>query len=257
MVSFIFYGSNNNLKNECVKTIKRFLYTTADCYKIYEFETFNSKIEKELEHIEGVRIYILDLDNPTYDTCTFARKIREKRDIESQIILITERDKSNVLDDLNNILYLDLLTYDDNLEKALMKSINDAYEIVTRHSVYSFSSFDEVYRLPYNDVYIINKNKKSDSVTIYTKDDSYIHNVSLNFVDESLNVDPRFLKVHRSSIINIHKVSFYDVKSNTIYFDNGMQTSLISRDRKSVLIDTLKNFEKRVERESDEEEVVE
>ena len=66
------------------------------------------------------------------------------------IILLTKRDKSEVVEELNNVLYLDLLQIDERLIFTLAGALRDAYDIVSRYSVYSFSIFDEIYRLPYN-----------------------------------------------------------------------------------------------------------
>lgn len=246
MINFIICVNDNEVRRQLVLTTKNFLYKTLDCYKIHEFETYNHTVQGEIDHIKGIKIYLLDLDNPSCDVLSMAKNARSNGDFDSQIILLTRRQKGEVFDDLNNILYLDLLTMDECFEKELIKSIMSAHGIVTRHSAYGFSSYDEVYRIPYDDIYMINKRQNSDTVDIITRDDSYVQNASLKTVYEGLKSDPRFLLVHRSSIINVHKVTLYDIKSNTVYFDNGLDSNLVSRDKKPSLIMALKNLDKRI-----------
>ena len=242
MISFITYDKNGELRELYSKVVKKFFYTSIDRYKIYEYDRINQETLNEIEHIEGVRIYILNLDTPGYDASKFARKIRSDGDLISPIILLTKRDKSEVVEELNNVLYLDLLQIDERLIFTLAGALRDAYDIVSRYSVYSFSIFDEIYRLPYNDIYMIKKNFKDDSVTIYTKDDTYTDYITIRGIESELASDLRFLKIHRSVIINLYKVIGYDKKSNTLSFCNGMTTNMISRHGKSILTTRLKNF---------------
>lgn len=240
MISFIIYAKNEKVREVSTKVIKKFLYTTDDYYKIYELETYNLDIQDKLEHIQGVRIYILDLDNSSYDACEIARKIRCNGDFVSPIILLTKKDKSLVIENLSNILYSDLLKIDERLIFSLMRSLKSAYNIITRYAVYSFLTYDEIYRIPYNDIYMICKNFKEDSVTIYTKDDTYLNYITIKGVEDVLCNDPRFLKIHRSCIVNIHKVVSYDRKSGTLVFNNGLKTNRIAKSRKAILYSKLK-----------------
>jgi len=242
MVNFIIYDDDYTRKELYTKVIRKFLYSSNDKYNIYEFSVDNCDTRENVSHIEGVRIYLINLDMELSDGINIARRIRENGDFISPVLLITSRDKKNVIENLRNILFLDLLSYDENIVKNLLLSFGDAYKIVTRHSVYTFSAFDEVYRLPYNDIYYIVKNLKDDSVTIHTKDDSYLHYTSVKSVEKILGDDPRFFKTHRSCIINLYNVSFYDRKDNVVVFNNGSTTNLVARHSKSKLAEKLKEF---------------
>lgn len=242
MVSFIIYDNDTYMRDLYVKIIKKFLYTSLDFYKIYEYDKYNIEVEESLNHIEGARIYVINIDVPGPNPLDIARKIRDRGDFVSPIILITNRDKKLLIENLKNILFLDIISQDDKIVTNLLKSLKDAHRIVTKHSVYTFSAFDEVYRIPYNDIYYIKKNLNDDSVTIYTKDDTYLNYITVKDIEKSLMGDPRFFKSHRSCIINLYNVSSYDRRCNIVVFNNGMKVDLVSRHNKSILAQKLKDI---------------
>lgn len=241
MVSFIIYDNDSNMRELYIKIIRKFLYNTSDYYRIYEFDKYNLEVQEKIKHIEGTRIYLINIDVPGPNGLDLARKIRDYGDFISPIILLTSKDKRSIYDNLQNILFLDIIKQDDRIIRNLMISLRDAYKIVTRHSVYTFSAFDEVYRIPYNDIYYIKKNINDDSVTIYTKDDSYLDYITVKGIEKLLK-DPRFFKVHRSCIINLYNVASYDRKGNIVIFNNGMQINLVSRHNKAILAERLKEY---------------
>lgn len=238
MTSFIIYDSDLKRREIYLKVIRRFLYTSLDYYTIYEFDRYSIKVQEDLEHIEGTKVYLVNAD--IEGGMILAKKIRSNGDFISPLIFFTSKNRKDVLASLRNILYLDVIETGDQLISDLMQSLVETYKIVTRHSVYTFMSFDEVYRLPYNDIYYIQKNLNDDSVTIYTKDDTYTDYVTIKALVEKLEVDPRFFKVHRSCIINLYNVASFDKKSNTIIFNNGMSINLVSRYNKAILVERLK-----------------
>lgn len=242
MTSFIIYERDKELRNLYIKVIRKFLYTSLDYYEIFEFDKITPKMKNKISKMKGIKIFIIDIDTPGPSALDFARKLREEGDFTSQIILLTRKDKNIVIDELYNILFLDFIHIDDELVTLLFRSLKDAYKIVTRHSVYTFSIFDEIYRISYNDIYFIKKNLNDDSVTIYTKDDTYLNYITVKGIESILSNDARFFKVHRSCIVNLYNVSSYDRKTNTIIFSNGLQTCSISKTFKAKLTQRLKDF---------------
>lgn len=242
MLSFIIYENDENKKKLYERIIKNFLYTSEDCYRVYEFNEKTSNLNEKIKSIEGVRIFLIDVDIANSKGIEFAKKIRYEGDFISPIILLTSKDRRYLVDRLRNVLFLDIIEHDDDFVHNLLLNLKDAYEIVTRHSVFTFSIFDEVYRIPYNDIYYIKKNMNDDSVTIYTKDDSYLHYTTVKMLDEVLKNDLRFFKTHRSCIINLYNVVSYDRSGNKVVFKNGMTTNLIARNKKKLLAERLKDY---------------
>ncbi len=241
MVNFVIYEKDKELKELYVRIIKKFFYTKRENYKIYECDQYCSKYSKNDTPIGGSKIYLLDLDIADYDMCDFARSLRQDGDFISPIILLTQNNRKNLIDNLHNILYLDFLIIDENIVVSLLRSLKEAYRLVTRYDVYTFSAFDEIYRLLYDDIYLIEKNLNDDSVTIYTKDDSYLHFISIKGAENMLSADPRFFKTHRSCILNIYNVLSYDRKNNIVTFNNGLTTNLVSKSRRAKLAELLRD----------------
>lgn len=242
MLSFVVLEKDEGLRGTYVKLIKNFLYGTNEHYNISEFSTYTVDVDKKIEHKKGTCIYIIDVDDETVDMFKVARRIRNRGDLKSQIILVSKGDKEKYIDKLYNVLFLDFIKIDKRLIFRLMRSIKEAYRIITRYEAYAFTAFDEVYGIVYDDIYFVTKNLNEDSVTIFTKDKKYLNYVSLKGIEAELAGDPRFLKVHRSCIINLYHISSYDKKSNTIFFNNGMQTNLVSRHYKAELAKRIKDF---------------
>ena len=242
MINFVIYYGDEKMRKAIENEIKKFLFSKPDYYKIHSLGT-KKKADEELllKHMEGTKIYIIDIDSD-YKSPAFAKKIRENGDFMSPIILLTKNDRATIIDKLNHVLFLDLIKVDKNFYEVFHECLYNAYKIVTRYSVYSFSIFDEIYRIPYDDIYYIVKNFCDNSVTIYTKDDSFVNYASVRGLDELLCRDARFFRTHRSCIINLSNVSSYDRRNNILVFKNGMTIDMISKKNKPVLIERLKNF---------------
>ncbi len=242
MLSFIIYEKDESRRMNYVKIIRNFFYKSKDNYKIYEFSEENSAMLETVRSIEGVRIFLINVDEDSGNGLKFAKRIRHDGDFISPIILLTSKEKETLVDKIQNVLFLDIVKIDDKLVKNLNVNFKEAFKIATRHSVYTFSIFDEVYRIPYNDIYYIMKNSKGDSVTIYTKDDTYTHYVSVKSLEKTLSNDIRFFKSHRSCIVNLYNVTSYDRKDNIVIFKNGSKINLVAKNKKGEMAKRLKNF---------------
>ena len=63
----------------------------------------------------------------------------------------------------------------------------------------------------------------------------------MTFNEVYKKLDDRFLKVHKSMIVNLDQVKRYEVKKNKLVFKNDEHTHLISRNMKKELIDLVSN----------------
>lgn len=244
MVSFVLYGKDKVLRETCVKVIKKFMSTSEDYYKIYEYDRYSKRERDEIENIVGVKIFLLNLDTPGVDVCSIARSLREGDDMHSQIILLSGQEKVENIEKLNNILYLDYIKTEGEVISKILKSIMDAYRIVTRHEAYGFKSFGEIYRISYDKICYIEKNSYDDSVTIYTLDDSYVDYITIIGIEGMLKSDARFYKTHRSCIVNLYNIEYFDTGRNVIAFKNGMTIDLVSKYRKAELVSLMRSMKK-------------
>lgn len=241
MTNYIIFDEIEERRKLYNRIIMDFLYPSKEYYRTQMLDTKCFNLESLVSNIGGMKIFILNIDVQNGIGFKLAKLIRKHGDFISPIILVTAKRTKEQFDLLNNILYLDLLEMNENFADNLTESIKDAHRIITRQAAYSFSSFDEIYRIPYDNIYYIEKNLNDDSITIYTDEDSYVNYATIKGVEKLLGSDPRFMKVHRSCIINIYNVSSYDCKNNVLIFKNGMKIDLISRQGKSELTKKLKD----------------
>ncbi len=249
MIEFIIYDDIKERRTLYTMAIKNFLYTSLVKYFISEYEKYSINLLQKINHKSGNKIYIINLDVKGINPLKIARKIRESKDFISPIILISKKNKVELLDQLQNVLFLDIILDDDNLFKNLLCDLENAFKIVNSRATYPLAIYDEIYRIPYDDINYIIKNKNDDSVTIYTKDDSFIEYMTVKGIESLLKRDPRFLKTHRSCIINTENVSSIDCKNNIILFKNGESINKISRANKKNLVTKLSKKDNFLEKE--------
>lgn len=109
-----------------------------------------------------------------------------------------------------------------------------------RKAVASASAANEIYiktegklvRLPFD--CILYFENTGDYVKVATRDTNYIIHGSLKFVMQRVN-NPRFMKIHRSYIINMDKIK--DIVDNTLVIENKVIP--ISRAHKGILIQSI------------------
>lgn len=247
MLNFIMYEKNQNNREEVKKVIRKFLYNFKDCYKIYEFDKYNMETKKKIETIQGTKIFLINIDYENAEGLKLAKTVRQSGNIISPIILFTSKNKNEALEDTQRVLFLDIIKLDEQFISKLMENLIEAYRIVTTNAVYTFSIFDEIYRIPYDEIYYIEKNNKDNSVTIHTKDDTYLHYASIKNLEKHLSHDARFYKSHRSCIINIYNIASYDKKDNIVIFNNGTKIDYVAKSRKTELAKMLTESEDSVD----------
>lgn len=235
MINFIIYDCDKQRKMLFSRIIKTFMFKASDSYKIYEFDENNRDVIKSIKHLEGAKIFIISIDSKWAESLNIARKIREYNDFSSPIILVSKNNRTDLIEHLQNILFLDIIVEEENLTTKLLNDLKNAFKIINSRAVYPLNIYDEIYRIPYDDINYIIKNINDDSVTIHTKDDTYTEYITVKKLEKILEKDPRFFKSHRSCIINVYNVSLYDRKNNTISFYNGDVINTISRQNKRIL----------------------
>ena len=87
--------------------------------------------------------------------------------------------------------------------------------------------------IKYKDIIFIERELNSKCCILYTSTGEYRITKSLSEIEEML--DNRFLRTHRSAIINVDKIIEYNVKTNTVIFSTGESTYLVARSKRKEL----------------------
>lgn len=233
-MNFIVIENDKNIKSKINSLIKMYFYDLNIYYNIYNYNVFSNEVFDEIKRISGIKMYLVDSNTKCVRGKCIADKIREINDQLSIIIYFIEKE-TDVLKLVQQSMVFDIILKDKDFINKLCYSLDRAYEYINRYKAFSFTFYNEIFRIPYDEIFFIVKNVNSDSVTIYTKDNTFTNYCTIKNIESNLKDDPRFFKTHRSCIINLFKVSYYDKVYNEIVFNNSERVNLVCRSKKKEL----------------------
>lgn len=241
MINFVIYENELELKNCYEMIILNILGNKQENFKIINYlDEYQKNCDRN--------IYILS-SKDIFETLDIAKKIRDSGDWTSQIIIISNLEKEDNSIFSNRLLILDYIDYNDNINDTLKRAICVAYKILTKNKTLNFRFNGETYRIPYQNILFIEKGNNLNYCTIYTKhDNQYIIKDTINNLEEKLD-SAYFMKTHRSCIVNLYNILYYNYADNIIKFKNK-EIDLIARERRQILKSKL--IEEKIENETSE-----
>lgn len=241
MINFVIYENELELKNCYEMIILNILGNKQENFKIIDYL---GESQKNCDR----NIYILS-SKDIFETLDIAKKIRDSGDWTSQIIIISNLEKEDNSIFSNRLLILDYIDYNDNINESLKRAICVAYKILTKNKTLNFRFNGETYRIPYQNILFIEKGNNLNYCTIYTKhDNQYIIKDTINNLEEKLD-SAYFMKTHRSCIVNLYNILYYNYADNIIKFKNK-EIDLIARERRQILKSKL--IEEKIENKTSE-----
>lgn len=238
MINFVLYEDGKEMRERYKKIILKLIGPNDNNFKIIEIDKYNQEAEKKLSNIVGNKIYLLDVEVPGKSGLDLARKIRNDRDWDSQIIVITSHEQYSNIGYTSKLLMLDFISKYSNIEKELKETLGVAVGIFTKQKSITFTLNGELYKIPYNQILYIEKSLNNNNCKIVTNDGEYFTRDTIQHLEEILSNDQRFMKTHRSCIVNLSNVSSIDLANNIIFFPNK-QIDLIARNKKRELKERL------------------
>ena len=194
----------------------------------------NAELAAKTVNDDAIDLILLDIEMPGMSGLDFLNKISYL----PQIIFITSQRKYafeafeyQVTDFLEKPI--NLIRFNRAIEKA--KEIqNQINEYKKRSNDLYIKQNGKLIRIDYKDISFFEN--VGDYVRIRTTQQNYIIHSTLKNINKKLR-DPRFLKVHRSFIINLDKIK--DIEENSLVIDETVIP--ISRSNKPILMSRL-NF---------------
>ena len=238
MINFVLYEDGKEMRERYKKIILKLIGPNNNNFKIIEIDKYNQEAEKKLSNIVGNKIYLLDVEVPGKSGLDLARKIRNDRDWDSQIIVITSHEQYSNIGYTSKLLMLDFISKYSNIEKELKETLGVAVGIFTKQKSITFTLNGELYKIPYNQILYIEKSLNNNNCKIVTNDGEYFTRDTIQHLEEILSNDQRFMKTHISCIVNLSNVSSIDLANNIIFFPNK-QIDLIARNKKRELKERL------------------
>ena len=241
MLNFVVCDDEKEFREVIIKEIEKFMMNYDVNYEVYQFETYDEDFEKVARSDLGFKVYFFDIKTKNGSGLDAARFIREELEDWNSIIVIVTAFAEYRYEALSNRLYLlDFISKFDNCKakiKEILKIIYKNYN--SREKCLSYEYNYTFYKIELKNIIFIEKEQDSKRCIIYTTYGTF--KAPFTLVSIAKQLDKRFLKVHKSLILNTDKISTYNTKENEVVFVNGMSTNLISRSGRKELINYVAN----------------
>ena len=236
MLNFVVCDDEKEFREVIIKEIEKFMMNYDVNYEVYQFKTYDEDFEEIARSDLGFKVYFFDIKTKNGSGLDAARFIREELEDWNSIIVIVTAFAEYRYEALSNRLYLlDFISKFDNCKakiKEILKIIYKNYN--SREKCLSYEYNYTLYKIELKNIIFIEKEQDSKRCIIYTTYGTF--KAPFTLVSIAKQLDKRFLKVHKSLILNTDKISTYNIKENEVVFSNGMSTNLISRTGRKELI---------------------
>ena len=241
MLNFVVCDEEKEFRELIIKEIDKFMMNYDTEYKKYECESYEEDFEELAKKDMGFKVYFFDIKTKNGSGLDAARFIREELDDWNSIIIIVTAFAEYRYEALSNRLYLlDFISKFDNCKAKLKETLKIIYkQYNSREKCLSYEYNYTLYKIELKNIIYIEKEQDSKRCIIHTTYGNFKAPFTLSAISKQL--DKRFLKVHKSLILNVDKISTYDIKENEVLFVNGTSTNLISRAGKKELIEYVTN----------------
>ena len=231
-MEFVFCDDERVFRSNIRRVIDKVLMNQEYDYDVIEFSKFDPSFKKKIQGSTH-KIYILDIEvKDSISGIDIARKIREN-DWESIIIFVTSHNELGYQALKARIMLLDFISKYDDFENDLESILRKSLSLINSKKTIKFDSEGTSYIIHLSDILYIEKDTVDRKCIIKTTYNEIVVNKTLNYMIQ--NLDDRFYLSHRSCLINTDKIRKIDWKNSVIYFESGISTSLLSRDRKKGL----------------------
>ena len=229
MLNFVIYEDNKMYLQKNVNCINVALANYDIDYRIHKFDKYSDKLMDIIMDKNMKKIYILDVEMDGVSGLELAAKIREV-DWDSIIIIATAYDKYR-----NDVFYTRLMVLDfvckyNGYENRLIDDIKAAFKIVYDQKTFVFKYNHVLYRVPYNHICYIEKEPIIKRCIIHTVNNQFYVVDSINNLVKRLGAG--FCRTHQSCIVNLNAIKKLDLSNNTIIFNNGISTNMLTEKMK-------------------------
>ena len=232
MINFIICDDNDVIRKNLEETINKIMMKNNFEYKIHSFNDYNKSFINTMQKLLLNKIYILDIETPSESGINIARKIREK-DIESIIIFLTSHYElgSVLLED--EIMFLTFISKFNNSDDRMISAINKAIQMLGQKQAIRFEDHGVLYTIPISDILYITHDSVSRKSIIKTDYTEFY--ISKTLTEMCNIVDSRFVRTHKSCLVNKDRIAVLDKKKSLITFDNGTNINLLSSSYKELV----------------------
>lgn len=233
MINFIVVDDNKHFVTEVSGYINEQMMKNNFEYRIHPFYDYDEKFFKKTSEIKTGKVYILDIETKSASGIDIARHIR-KDDVDSVIIFVTAHDElgSSVIKE--QLMFLTFLCKFTDFERNFKEAIDRSLIVLNRKTAIRFSDASILYTIPIKDILYITRDSVERKSIIKT--DYAIYKVGKTLVELHEMSNGQLKYSHRACLVNPDRIRLILKNSNTIEFDNGETTDLLSNNYKKELI---------------------
>ena len=233
MLNVIICDDNKRDLDKISKFVDNYMKRNKFEYKSFIYRDYNDEFMKIVKSKMPFKIYILDIETPSRSGIDVAREIR-KKDLESVIIFLTGHDELGRIILQNDLMFLAFVNKFDNFDKRLNEVLYKAIDLVKLRRIIKIEDGTDIYLFDMNDILYLSTESFPRRTIIKTDYmECKVKKPLKNIVE---NLDDRFVKTHKSCIINKNRVTRIDKVKKIIYFDNNEKIDLLSDKYKKELM---------------------
>ena len=234
MINVIIYEDNKEMQILYQEVVRNFFHSQKIKIKFHIFSSYVRNLERKLASLPGKKLFILDIEVPGKSRLDLARTIRHEGDWMSPLMVITSYENLKNTGFTSKVLMLDFISKRENVRKRLKESLETVYDIFHMKDAYTFQYNGKLFHIPFDDILYFEKDLNDNYTFLYTEDFAYKIKESITQIGKKLEQHLMFLKVHRSCIVNINRISMFNVKEKRIYLGK-YSTNLITREGRDFL----------------------
>jgi len=236
MLNYVICEDNHQFTEMMKTTINNFMMNYEIDYQIHSFTGYDRSFEKIVSEEIGFKVYFLDLVTDDGSGLDAARTIREKyNDWLSVIIIVTSHEEYKYEALSNRLALFDFVNKLNECENVIREDLSRVMGVYDkREKSLSYEYNHTCHKIDFRNIINIEKEPDSKRCIIHATYGNKVIPGSLNSVLKQL--DSRFMKVHRSLIVNIDQIENYDTVRNKITFKDGSSIDMIAREKKKELM---------------------
>lgn len=225
MIEFVICDDDKFITEKVFKTVSDIMMKNKLVYKTLIYYDYDDNFVNLINNKSCIRIYILDIETPSRSGIDIARIIREK-DMESIIIFMTGHDELGPSILKKELWFLAFINKFEESDQRLRKSLLKCLEILNIKSRLHFEEKGAIYNISLNDILYITKDSSDRKSVIKTSNNEYKTYKTLLELLEM--VDDRFIRTHKSCLVNKDRIASVNKMRKIILFDDGCKIDLLS-----------------------------
>lgn len=232
MVNFVVLEDNPLHMKKTKDIIVNYMMKNKYEFDILFFEKETEAFINLIDSHDSNYIYILDFELPNTTAIDVARRIR-KKDWVSPIIIFTVNGGMAYDTFKQRLQILDFVNKQFEAEKNLHELFDICFEQLKIGDNFKYKIGKVDYMISYDKILYIYKDTVERKSVIVT--DKTEHKIPLNLIKVKELLSEDFIFTHKACIVNSKRVDAFVWSENKIIFDNGMETTFLSKTHKKEL----------------------